>query len=86
MWCLGVGVPCTLVEIRTAETMYLQLASAPNITRRLNLDTRQSSDQLHTSDILSWVHTVTLPRTVTPYRDSVDGTRDHVTYQKLVTR
>jgi hypothetical protein len=29
---------------------------------------------------------VTLPHTVTPYRDSVDGTRDHVTYQKLVTR
>jgi hypothetical protein len=29
---------------------------------------------------------VTLPRIVTPYRDSVDGTRDHVTYQKLVTR
>jgi hypothetical protein len=27
---------------------------------------------------------VTLPRTVTSYRDSVDGTRDHVTYQKLV--
>jgi hypothetical protein len=29
---------------------------------------------------------VTLPRTVTPYHDSVDGTRDHVTYQKLVTQ
>jgi hypothetical protein len=29
---------------------------------------------------------VTLPRTVTPYRDSVDGTRDHVTYQKLGMR
>jgi len=28
---------------------------------------------------------VTLPRTVTPYCDSVDGTRDRVTYQKLVT-
>jgi hypothetical protein len=28
---------------------------------------------------LTWVHTVTLPRTATPYRDSVDGTRDHVT-------
>ena len=28
---------------------------------------------------------VTLPRTVTPYRDSVDGTRDHVTYEKLLT-
>ena len=34
----------------------------------------------------SWVHTVTLARTVTPYRDSVDGTRGRVTYQKLVTR
>ena len=28
----------------------------------------------------------TLPRIVTPYRDSVDETRDCVTYQKLVTR
>ena len=29
---------------------------------------------------------VTLPRNITSYRDSVDGTRDCVTYQKLVTR
>jgi hypothetical protein len=29
---------------------------------------------------------VTLPRIITPYRDSVDGTRDRVTCQKLVTR
>ena len=29
---------------------------------------------------------VTLQRIVTPYRDSVDGIRDRVTYQKLVTR
>jgi hypothetical protein len=29
---------------------------------------------------------VTLPRNVTTYRDSVDGTCDHVTYQKLVTQ
>ena len=29
---------------------------------------------------------VTLLRTVPLYRDSVDVTRDHVTYQKLVTR
>ena len=28
----------------------------------------------------------TLPRIGTPYRDSVDGTSDCVTYQKLVTR
>ena len=26
---------------------------------------------------------VTLPRIVTPYRDSVDGTRDSVTYRKF---
>ena len=26
---------------------------------------------------------VTLPRIVTPYRDSVDGTRARVTYQKV---
>jgi hypothetical protein len=29
---------------------------------------------------------VTLPSIVTPYRDSVEGTRDRVTYQKLLTR
>ena len=29
---------------------------------------------------------VTLPRIVTPYRDSVNGTRARVTYQKLVKR
>ena len=29
---------------------------------------------------------VTSPRVITPYRDSVDGTRDRVTYQKVVTR
>jgi len=29
---------------------------------------------------------VTLPRNETPYRDRVDGTRDRVTYQKLVTQ
>ena len=36
--------------------------------------------------LLSRVHTVKLPRNVTPYRDSVDWTRDRVTYQKSVTR
>jgi hypothetical protein len=29
---------------------------------------------------------VMLPRTVTPYRDSVDETCDHIMYQKLVMR
>jgi hypothetical protein len=39
------------------------------------------------NDTLRAVYTlVTLPRIVTPYRDSVDGTRDRVTYQKLFTR
>jgi hypothetical protein len=27
---------------------------------------------------------LTFPHTITPYRDIVDGTRDHVTYQKLI--
>jgi hypothetical protein len=31
-----------------------------------------------------WCAFVTLPHTVTPYRDSADGTCDHVMYQKLV--
>jgi hypothetical protein len=37
--------------------------------------------------VLCWgVYTlVTLPRIVTPYRDSMDGTRDRLTYQKFVT-
>jgi hypothetical protein len=42
----------------------------------------------NTTSILNCIHLyyivytlVTLPRTVTPYRDSVDGTRDRVTYQ-----
>jgi hypothetical protein len=42
--------------------------------------------QISRSNLLRWVHTVTLPRTVTTYRDTVYGTRDHVTYQNLVTR
>ena len=39
-----------------------------------------------TSDLKGGYTLVTLPRIVTPYRDSVDGTRDRVTCQKLVTR
>jgi hypothetical protein len=40
----------------------------------------------HTHTINGGYTLVTLPRTVTPYRDSVDGTGDHVTYKKLVKR
>jgi hypothetical protein len=39
-----------------------------------------------TNTIKSGYTLVTLQLIVTPYRDSVDGTRDRVTYQKLVTR
>jgi hypothetical protein len=45
-----------------------------------------SKFHLHTGANKAGYTLVKLPRTVTPYRDSVDGTRDHVTYQKLVTR
>ena len=34
----------------------------------------------------AWVHTCNVTAYRTPYCDSVDGTRDRVTYQKLVTR
>ena len=36
--------------------------------------------------IFGGVKAHTLPCNVTLYLESVDGTRDHVTYQKLVTR
>jgi hypothetical protein len=36
-------------------------------------------------DVKCWYTLVTLPCIVTPYCDSVDGTHDRVTYQKLVT-
>jgi len=39
-----------------------------------------------TRDLKGGSTLVTLPRILTPYRDSVDGTHDRVTYQKLVTR
>jgi len=38
------------------------------------------------SDTKSRSTLVTLPRNVTPYRDSVNGARDRLTFQKLVTR
>ena len=46
---------------------------------RHGLDATQSDTRLR-------VGPHTLPRIVTPYRDSLDGTRDRVTYQKSVTR
>ena len=38
--------------------------------------------RLHSLVLKGGYTLVTLRRAVTPYRDSVDGTRDHVTYQK----
>jgi len=47
---------------------------------------RDSILHYHTLYYKSEYTLVTLPRIVTPYRDSVDGTRARVTYQKLVTQ
>jgi hypothetical protein len=54
--------------------------------------TRGGSTAWRLGEVLSAAHhksgyiLETLPRIVTPYRDSVDEICDHVTYQKLVTR
>ena len=58
---------------------YTQLMLKPAIGQ----DSEPVTTTFHTKDGYTLV---TLPRIVTPYRDSVDGTRDRVTYQKLVTR
>jgi hypothetical protein len=47
---------------------------------------RDSILHYHTLYYKSGYTLVTLPRIVTPYRDSVDGTRARVTYQKFVTQ
>jgi len=36
--------------------------------------------------MLGWLHTCNVTAYRNTYHDSVDGTRNHVTYQKLVTR
>jgi hypothetical protein len=54
------------------------------IKRRANEKTKWEQDRQCTHK--GGYTLVTLPHTITLYRDSVDGTRDHVTYKKLVTR
>ena len=54
--------------------------------RARNSTTTRTEVQLVTRPDKGGYTLVTLPRTVTPYRDSVDGTRHRLTYQKLVTR
>ena len=61
-----------------SHTDATQLLSAPRTTTTIG--ERNDSNSIKGGSTL-----VTLPRIVTPYRDSVDGTRDRVTYQKLVT-
>jgi hypothetical protein len=66
--------------------------NAPTCTvQTIDAQFRQYKCTVHTEH--QWYRTakggytlVTLPRIVTPYRDSVDETRDRVTCQKLVTR
>ena len=63
------------------KLLYLPTKLQPKyLTTQMTVDYRKSYASLGGYTL------VTLPRIVTPYRDSVDGTRDRVTYQKLVTR
>jgi hypothetical protein len=72
----------------------LSVYHEPRVTTQMNvLATNRGNGNFHTSHLFRVARNfkggytlLTLPRIVTPYRDSVDGTRDRVTYQKLVTR
>jgi hypothetical protein len=46
---------------------------------------RSSSYYVRGTSLKAGYTLVTFTRTATPYRDCVDGTRDHATYQKLFT-
>jgi hypothetical protein len=48
-------------------------------------DVGMTNGRTATSDVKGGYTLVTLPHIVTPYRESVDGNCDRVTYQKLVT-
>ena len=73
-----------------SELPSLLTYSMENIALK-KLDTQHTKSIINTHKICTikpkGVYTlVTLPRTVTPYRDSVDRTWDYITYRKLVTR
>ena len=51
-------------------------------TKEMKFDMQQRQQNILTVAVKGRYTLVTLPRNVTPYRDSVDGTCDHVTYQK----
>jgi hypothetical protein len=84
----------------TLESYELQQVSGQTVgslgTHFVGPDSRQLLGDKHSSQIGFSVQDdvnskggytlVTLLHSVPPHRDSVDGTRDRVTYQKLVTR
>jgi len=65
------------------ESGYISVTSAVHVSY---LRWYTSLDIIHTLVFKGGYTLVTLPLIVTPYRDSVDGTRDRVTCQKLATR
>jgi hypothetical protein len=74
---------------KTFASKPLQTACIVPVPSTTNLLRKMSVTYLSASLLLTskgGYTLVTLPHITTPYRDSVDGTRDHVTYQKLVMR
>jgi hypothetical protein len=69
-------------KLHSPEITHAVSARPAGITRRFH----RNDGSLNADHSKGGYTLVTLPCIVTPYRDSVDGTRDRVTYQKLVTR
>jgi len=80
---------CT-VRLDTVETfIYLtgaQLDCSKNIKIYIKIYMRGAHVNFNVKIYKGGYTLVTLPRIVTPYRDSVDRTRDRVTYQKKKSR
>jgi hypothetical protein len=80
--------PCTLSPCEPNYEMFTEVSKEPCVVTFCKCEQYTLvRDALVTAGPCEAGYTlVTLPRIVTPYRDSVDGTRDRVTYQKLDTR
>jgi len=64
----------------------IEINKSRRIRRAEHLAEKGNAYRLLLENSKSGYTLVTLPSIVTPYCDSVDGTRDCVTYQKLVTQ
>jgi hypothetical protein len=77
--------PAERTPVHSPAIIHTQICASV-CTRTLCATTTIYDYQNYNTNLKGGYTLVTLPRIATPYRDSVDGTRGRVTYQKLVTR